>query len=78
MGRLKTTCPTDHALALTLPEQGVEGPCKDAGRKPRINGEQVREVIERVLHSTPVNGTHWSTRTMAVATGLPRPSGRAR
>jgi transposase len=30
----------------------------------------VREVIERTLHSTPLNGTHWSTRTMAAATGL--------
>jgi len=30
----------------------------------------VGEVIERTLHSTPVNGTQWSTRTMAAATGL--------
>lgn len=73
MGRLKTTCPTITRWRSRYAEQGVEGLCKDAtrpGRKPRINDEQVREVIERTLHSTPVNGTHWSTRTMAAATGL--------
>jgi transposase len=51
----------------------VDGLRKDAtrpGRKPRIGEGQVREVIERTLHSTPLNGTHWSTRTMAAATGL--------
>jgi len=54
-------------------EQGVEGLRKDAprpGRKPRISEEQVRNVVERTLHSTPVNATHWSTRTMAAVSGL--------
>jgi len=27
-------------------------------------------VIECTLHSTPINATHWSTRTMAAAAGL--------
>jgi len=73
MERLKTTCPTITRWRQRYAEKGVEGLCKDAtrpGRKPRIDDEQVREVIERTLHSTPVNGTHWSTRTMAAATGL--------
>jgi transposase len=73
MERLKTTCPTITRWRQRYTEKGVEGLCKDAtrpGRKPRIDDEQVREVIERTLHSTPVNGTHWSTRTMAAATGL--------
>jgi transposase len=73
MEQLKTTCPTITRWRQRYAEKGVEGLCKDAtrpGRKPRINEEQVREVIERTLHSTPINGTHWSTRTMAAATGL--------
>jgi transposase len=73
MKRLKTTYPTITRWRQRYSERGVEGLCKDAtrpGRKPRIDGEQVREVIERTLHSTPVSGTHWSTRTMAAATGL--------
>jgi len=73
MQQLETTCPTISRWRERFVEQGVDGLRKDAtrpGRKPRISEEQVREVIERTLHSTPVNGTHWSTRTMAAATGL--------
>lgn len=71
--RLQTTYPTITRWRRRYAEQGVAGICKDAarpGRKPRISAEQVREVVERTLHSTPLNGTHWSTRTMAAATGL--------
>lgn len=75
MEQLQTTCPTISRWRQRYAEQGIEGLRKDAtrpGRKPRISAEQVREVIERTLHSTPVNGTHWSTRTMAAAAGLSR------
>jgi transposase len=52
---------------------GVEGLESDAartGRPRRISAEQVGDVIDRTLYSTPVNRTHWSTRKMAEATGL--------
>ncbi len=73
MEQLKTTYPTITRWRRRYAEKGVAGLCKDAprpGRKPRISDEQVREVVERTLHSTPLNGTHWSTRTMATASGL--------
>lgn len=71
--QLETTYPTITRWRQRYAEEGVDGLRKDAtrpGRTPRITSEQVREVIERTLHSTPANGTHWSTRTMAAATGL--------
>jgi len=73
MEQLQTTCPTITRWRQRYAEKGVEGLCKDAtrpGRKRRISDGQVGEVIERTLHSTPVNATHWSVRTMAKATAL--------
>ena len=73
MERLQTTCPTITRWRQRYAQLGVEGLCKDAtrpGRKRRISEAQVHEVIERTLHSTPISGTHWSTRTMAAASGL--------
>lgn len=71
--QLKTTHPTVSRWRRRYEEQGVPGLCKDAprrGRKPRISEAEVAEVITRTLHSTPINATQWSTRTMAAATGL--------
>lgn len=73
MQQLGTTCPTITRWRQRYAEKGVEGLCKDAtrpGRKRRIGDDQVRDVIERTLHSTPVNATHWSVRTMAKVIGL--------
>jgi transposase len=45
----------------------------DEGRPghPRtINDDQVPEVIERTLRTTPPDATHWSIRSMAAATGF--------
>lgn len=73
MHQLQTTCPAITRWRQRYAERGVEGLCKDAtrpGRRRRIGGEQVGDVIERTLHSTPVNATHWSVRTMAKATAL--------
>ena len=73
MEQLQTTCPTITRWRQRYAEKGVEGLCKDAtrpGRKRRISDGQVGDVIERTLHSTPVNATHWSVRTMAKATAL--------
>jgi len=73
MHQFQTTCPTITRWRQRYAERGVEGLCKDAtrpGRKRRIGDDQVGDVIERTLHSTPVNATHWSVRTMAKATAL--------
>ena len=40
------------------------------GAPRKITDAQVEEVIARTLESTPKNATHWSTRSMAKATGL--------
>src|SRR5690242_18790969 len=40
------------------------------GRPRSINDDQVAAVIERTLHTTPADATHWSIRTMAAETGL--------
>ena len=40
------------------------------GRPRTVSDEQVAEVIERTLNTTPKDATHWSTRSMAAATGL--------
>jgi transposase len=40
------------------------------GAPRRISDEQVEEVIRRTLEETPQAATHWSTRSMAAATGL--------
>ncbi len=73
MARLATTTPTISRWRERYRLLGVPGIVVDRtrpGRRPRITEEQVREVVERTLGSTPVNATHWSTRTMAQATGL--------
>jgi transposase len=40
------------------------------GAPRRISDQQVEDVVTRTLESTPQNATHWSTRSMAEATGL--------
>jgi transposase len=60
-------------------EHGVEGLLKDParpGRTPRITAEIVDAVVAKTTQSTPANATHWSTRTMARATGLSEASVR--
>src|SRR3954447_16804440 len=44
------------------------------GQPRRIGDEQVEAVIVKTLESTPRDATHWSTRSMAAATGLSRPT----
>ena len=39
-----------------------------------ITDDQVEAVIVKTLESTPRDATHWSTRSMAAATGLSRPT----
>ena len=40
------------------------------GRPRTINDDQVAEVIERTLRTTPADATHWSIRSMAAETGF--------
>jgi transposase len=51
----------------------VDGLLRDTarpGRPPTVSAEQVWEVVEKTLRETPPDATHWSTRTLARATGL--------
>ena len=52
---------------------GIDALEKDASRpgRPRtISEDRTSEVIRRTTQEKPFNATHWSTRTMAAATGL--------
>jgi len=52
---------------------GIEALAKDAprpGRPRTITDAQVRKVVRKTTQQTPSNATHWSTRTMAAATGI--------
>ncbi len=52
---------------------GVEALAQDAprpGRPRTITDAQVRKVVRKTTQQTPPNATHWSTRTMAAATGI--------
>lgn len=40
------------------------------GAPRTVTDEQVEEVVTRTLETTPANATHWSTRSMAEATGM--------
>jgi len=40
------------------------------GRPRTIDDDQVAAVIERTLHTTPTDATHWSIRSMAEVTGF--------
>lgn len=50
----------------------VDAPRPGAPR--RIGDEEIERVIARTLEETPKDATHWSTRSMAEATGLSRSS----
>lgn len=44
------------------------------GAPRRIGDEDVERVIVKTLEETPPDATHWSTRSMAAATGMSQPS----
>src|ERR1700682_6058959 len=50
--------------------------CDRAGRQPTITPAKIQEVIRKTTREKPLNATHWSTRTMAAATGLSEKSVR--
>jgi transposase len=58
---------------------GLKALDKDAprpGRTPTITPVKIQEVVRRTTQDKPSNATHWSTRTMAAATGLSEKSVR--
>lgn len=58
---------------------GIDGLRKDAsrpGRKKQISAARSKTVVRKTLEQRPVNATHWSTRTMAQATGMSEASVR--
>jgi transposase len=60
-------------------EGGIAALEKDAprsGRTRTITDGRVKQVVEMTLHRKPANATHWSTRTMATATGISEASVR--
>ncbi len=58
----------ERFLALRL--RGLEKDAPRPGRKPQIAAEKIQQVVEATLHTTPVDATHWSTRSMARAQGI--------
>jgi transposase len=71
--RLQTSQPTVRLWRERYRTRGVAGLLKDASRPPGkkpVPPETVQRVVEMTLHEKPPNGTHWSVRTMARATGL--------
>jgi transposase len=60
-------------------ENGFSGLEKDAtrpGRTPTITAAKIQEVIRKTTQTKPDNATHWSTRTMAEASGISEKSVR--
>jgi len=49
---------------------GIEREAPGRGRKPTISKQKVTTIVTRTLNETPKAATHWSTRTMADATGV--------
>jgi transposase len=61
---------------LQLGLAGLEKDAPGRGRRPTITPAQVQEVISKTTQEKPANATHWSTRTMAEASGLSEKSVR--
>lgn len=49
---------------------GIERDSPRSGRLPTISTKVIQEVIRKTTQETPSDATHWSTRSMARATGL--------
>ncbi len=70
--RLGCTPSTVGRWRVRFAARGIDG-LHDEPRpgKPRtISDDDVERVIVKTLEETPVNATHWSTRSMAAATGM--------
>lgn len=61
---------------LKLGLAGLEKDAPRGGRPSTITAATVQEVIRKTTQESPVNATHWSTRTMAEAVGVSEKSVR--
>jgi transposase len=57
-------------------ERGLAGILDEhrCGAPRKISDEQVEEILVKTLESTPRDATQWSTRSMAAASGISRPT----
>src|SRR4051794_17709113 len=65
--------PTVHRWQRRVREQGVDGLLRDntcPSRIPPLAPEVVERVVEMTLQEPPGGTTHWSSRTMAAASGV--------
>jgi transposase len=77
MRRLGTSAPTITRWRNRYEAEGIAGLLRDRsrpGRRRRIDGAKIAEVVERTLREKPPDATHWSTRRLAAVTGLSRAS----
>lgn len=74
--RLGVTNATVGKWRARFVSKGLEGLLDEprSGAPRSISDEQVEAVIVKTLESTPADATHWSTRSMAAATGISRPT----
>jgi len=73
MAKLDTTAPTITRWRDRYEHGGVADLLKDGsrpGRKPALSEATVRGIVELTLRERPPEATHWSTRSMARATGV--------
>jgi len=70
--RLGVTDSTVGKWRVRFAQRGLDGLHDEPrpGQPRKISDEQVEAVIVKTLEETPLNATHWSTRSMAAATGL--------
>lgn len=71
--QLGTSRPTVILWRNRFKEQGPPGLAEDASHGPspqRLHGAKIKEIVERTLHTTPADATHWSTRTLAKELGV--------
>ncbi|GAB1334113.1 hypothetical protein ACE1SV_07030 [Streptomyces sp. E-15] len=70
--RLRVTPDTVRTWRRRFLERGLDGLCDDPrpGVPRKITDADVERVIVKTLEETPKNATHWSTRSMAAATGM--------
>ena len=73
---LKVTNSTVGKWRSRFIERGVAGLLDEprSGAPRTVTDEQVERVIVTTLGATPRDATHWSTRSMASASGLTRPT----
>ncbi|MFE2336581.1 helix-turn-helix domain-containing protein [Streptomyces coelicoflavus] len=74
--RLRITPDTVRTWRRRFLERGLDGLCDDPrpGVPRKITDADVERVIVKTLEERPKNATHWSTRSMAAATGMSQSS----